>query len=360
MNTQEAQAREALARYEENEARSITEAYEELAVPADFLWALGYIGEKYDVGTDTIFAGETVVDTDSDHRPERIEELKVGEQVFFVREPGNPQNSRNISVRNSRGESLGNLARERCTVAAPLIDSGYMTVISAKVAEVVPSSQSGKGPVLKLETRARFENLIQCTLCKLSGNQVDTWVQELTVSRCTMPLIHVKAFFELHNRYNREYENMDRGNNDTSYAGLDHLEEEICVAREKMQSQRVPGLNYDAGETAAFDGFGDYVCSCIVTEPDRYGMLKVYEISQFARLDEILEQYSIAEEKYYWVNHTRVSEEEYSEFQNYSHWYEVLELFDGKYLPVDLQDESVVSIFGCGSFKAFADLSYGC
>ena len=197
MNTQEAQAREAIARFEEAEARRITEKYEEQAAPADLLWALGYIGEKYDVDTDTIVARETLVDTHCDHRPDRIEKLRVGDRVFLVREPENPQNPRNISVRNRSGESLGNLSAERCSVAAPLMDSGYMTVTSASVVEVVPASQSGKVPVLKLETRARFENLIQCTLCKVSGNHMDTWTQELSVSRCTMPLIHAKAFFEL-------------------------------------------------------------------------------------------------------------------------------------------------------------------
>jgi len=228
---------------------------------------------------------------------------------------------------------------------------------------VIPLSKRGpraKKSILKLTITLEFENTVSCVVCNLAGDQVNTWVQQLTVSYSTMSARHAKMLFELYNRHCGEYDNWDNGENDTSYAGLDNLEEEIRVAREKMQKERNAGLDYSKDEIETYESFGAYVQRMIAKDASRYGALRRYEIEEYDRLQDILSRYTIAKKEYYWVDQTRSTEEEFNETNGYNHWYEVLELYEGKQLPVDLSDEDVVSIFGCGKFAAFADLSYGC
>ncbi len=324
---------------------------------------LRYLNAAVDMQAGIATITEEVVGTQYEGRNQRIEYIRVGDLVRLVREPENAHNEWNIAVQNHKGESLGNLSSGACHYLAPLMDAGYAHRFSARVKEVIPVSKRSsraKKSILKLEITIDFGDMIHCTLCKLGGDQVNIWIQELTVWGCTMPTEHAKLIFELYNRYNGEYDNLDKGENDTSYAGLDNLEEEIRAARQQMQAQRIPGGDYARGEEAEEGDFGYYVCRHIEKEPERYGELKQYGIKSYEDIEEIFWDHLISEQKYHWIDQTRVTEEEFGELDGFNHWYDILELYDGTELPVDLKDEDVVSIFGCGKFAAFADLSYGC
>lgn len=70
-----------------------------------------------------------------DNRTQNLERLSVGEPVDVVRESGNLYNSNNFMIKN-KNYSLGNLPAELCNALAPLYDSGYATVLSAKVSYI--------------------------------------------------------------------------------------------------------------------------------------------------------------------------------------------------------------------------------
>lgn len=317
---------------------------------------------EFDVDKEEAVLTVEVVGTQFEGRSQRIEKIRKGEVLHLVREPQNEKDNQNISVRNKNGESLGNLSAQANRALAPVMDQQLAKKITAKVCEVVPLSKRGsraKKAILKLQITLELPGVVCSTVCKLGGDQVNIWAQHLTVCYCTMPTKHLKLLFEAYNRYNREYEKLDKGENDTSYAGLDNLEEEIRAARAKMQAERVPGLNYSKGNVGDNIWCGTYFQMLINGEPDRYGVLKEYNLPSYSNLDEIVREFTLAEKHYYWVDQTRVSKEEF-DGDFFNHWYDVMELYDGKELPVDLNDEDIVSIFGCGKFEAFADLSYGC
>ena len=61
---------------------------------------------------------------------------------------------------------------------------------------------------------------------------------------------------------------------------------------------------------------------------------------------------------YYWIDQTRVDAKEYEATGSWhSDWCEVLELFVGNELPINLNDSEVVSIFNTGKMVAIANLS---
>lgn len=325
--------------------------------------AICHLGADFNPETEIAVLTEEVVGTQFEGRNQRVECIRLGDIVNLVREPENQENGLNISVRNRNGESLGNLSAGTCRLLAPIMDENLAKKITAKVCEVVPLSKRGpraKKSILKLTITLDLQNVIASVVCKLGGDQVNVWVQKLTVGYTTLPTKHAELLFELYNRSSGEYENLDKGENDTSYAGLDNLEEEIRAAREKMSQQRVAALDYSKDSSEEYEAFGAYVQRMIGKDCSRYGALRRYEISEYERLEDILDRFTIGRTHYYWIDQTRTTEEVFDETSGYNHWYEVLELYDGKQMPVDLTDEDVVSIFGCGKFVAFADLSYGC
>ena len=93
--------------------------------------------------------------------------------------------------------------------------------------------------------------------------------------------------------------------------------------------------------------------------PQEYGHLKRY-ISEDFQFD-FPHLFSDYMESYYWVDMTRVSEEEYKRCTSHlNHPYHLLELFGPAGAPVDFDDPDVISVFGTKAFEALADLSYGC
>lgn len=338
-------------------------AEEEAKESTNLAEAIRWLNAEFDPDECSAFLTEEVVGTQFEGRNQRIERIRVGEKVELVREPQNTENGLNISVRNKDGQSLGNLSVSTCRLLAPLMDEHLVNKVSAVVCEVIPLSKRGgraKKSILKLTITIDLSGKIPCMVCRLAGDQVNIWAQQLIVNYCTMPTKHAKLLFELYNRSAGEYDKLDQGENDTSYAGLDNLEEEIRAAREQMQQQRVEGQDYSSDPTGAYESFGSYVLRMIGKEAARYGALRRYEIQEYDRLQDILSRYALGEKRYYWVDQTRIGEEEFNAYDGFNHWYEVMELYDGTKLPVDMNDEDVVSIFGCGKFAAFADLSYGC
>lgn len=100
--------------------------------------------EPYDVTMDlagTMYQG----------RPDRIEQLKIGDEVRFVREPDNPYDTNAIDVRSEQG-SLGHVHGEIAKFLSPLMDQGILK-ITAKVASMTTRKQRSaraKKPLLDI------------------------------------------------------------------------------------------------------------------------------------------------------------------------------------------------------------------
>lgn len=100
--------------------------------------------EPYDVTMD--LAG-----TMYQERPDRIEQLKIGEEVCFVREPDNLYDANAIDVVSDQG-SLGHVHGELAKFLAPLMDRGILQ-ITAKVASMTTRKQRSaraKKPLLDI------------------------------------------------------------------------------------------------------------------------------------------------------------------------------------------------------------------
>ena len=195
---------------------------------------------------------------------------------------------------------------------------------------------------------------INCVVAFLGGDQTRTWIQELNVKYCSIPLEEAKLLFELYNRINDEY---NPEYNDTSYLGLDNLEEEVVIARNKRRSECLPGLDYSKLE------YHDHEEEFMqILDTERYQVIKKYvnKDDAYFNLKDIIDQYVVKQENYYWLDQTHVSQDVYMENYDCNHWYEICELYEGNELPFDVSEEDVVSIFGFNKFVAFADLSYGC
>lgn len=340
----------------------------------------------YDDRTSSARLCVQVQGTQYEGRSPRIESIRKGNPLKLRREPDNPFNANNIAVQNKAGQSLGNLPADLANLLAPLLDSGEAELHNIQAGFVEPlSKRSSKAKkallyvafTVKLK-KTDYSKLAGCTVCLLGGEQGSEflrkmqqfagntphriWVQELQVLHCKMPVAQAKLIFELYNRYHREY---DEENNETGYFGLDNLEEEVACAREKMRKEKQPGLSYDAPKDNDIS-LPDFIQAQIQKEPQRYGSVKAYFAdaeNTSHLLETIFKADSLGQETYHWLDQTPVTDAEFQEVAAqgcFNHWYDVAELFPAEGLPVDLNDEDVVSIFGTGKFLAFADLSYGC
>lgn len=89
--------------------------------------------------------------TTQEGRPDRIEQLKIGDEVRFVREPDNPYDTNAIDVRSEQG-SLGRVHGEIAKFLSPLMDQGILK-ITAKVASMTTRKQRSaraKKPLLDI------------------------------------------------------------------------------------------------------------------------------------------------------------------------------------------------------------------
>lgn len=193
--------------------------------------------------------------------------------------------------------------------------------------------------------------------CFVGGDQINCWVQKIRVVCTSIPVSSAKLLFEIINRQDKQYL---KETDTTGYAGLDNLQDEIDFMRDKMIKEENPSFKY-GNVNKEFDWLGSMVNYYIDSEPSRYGALREYidEDNESDMFDELIENYIVDEKTYYWVEQSRVSEQEYDEYSDgYHHWYDVVELFDE--LPVNFNDKDVVSIFNTNKAIAFLDLSYGC
>lgn len=327
---------------------------------------------SYDEAKKTVVLSTEVQGTAYEGRSDRIENILKDDVVKVERNPSKEYDLNALEVKNSRGESLGNLGSDVAAVLSPLIDREIATIENAKVSYVEPlskRSKKAKKAILYIELTVRMSEIELdiskgCVVCLLGGDQIRTWAQKLTVYKCDIPMEEAILLFELYNRYHGEYE---ENNNSLGYLGLDNLAEEVICAREKMRENRIEGYDYDRKEEA--DSFEKYVLKMAEAEPERYGKIADYidleiEEDDFENeLSKIFADHALDSQEYYWLDQTRVNSAEWNKetFDGFNHWYEVIELYSpDQLLPFDLKDEDVVSIFGFEKFAAFADLSYGC
>lgn len=78
--------------------------------------------------------------TQYENRNDRIENLKISDEVKLLREPENPYDSNAILVVNEEG-SLGHISSESAKEISPLIDNNLLKIKKAIVHEVVPLSK---------------------------------------------------------------------------------------------------------------------------------------------------------------------------------------------------------------------------
>lgn len=327
--------------------------------------------------------------TQYEGRGPRIESISKGDVLKLSREPNNPHSSNTISVQNGAGQSLGNLPAELADLLSPLLDEGKAELHGIQADYVEPLSKRSskvKKALLYVSftvklNKTDYRNRSGCIVCLLGGEQgcdflrkiqafsgnYDTimnslWVQKLRVLHCRMEVEQAKLVFELYNRYFNEY---DENKNDDGYFGLDNLEDEVVVARKKMREMKKDELDY-SGPKNAHISLIEFARTEIEKDRERYGSISnCFAVSKDERwsFQRIFEKDSIGDEIYYWVDQTPVSNTKFQEIEAqgaFGHWYDVAELFSPEGVPVDLEDEDVVSIFGTDKFLAFADLSYGC
>lgn len=247
---------------------------------ASHLWGIGYWKSVYDLQEDTAVAVENVVEI----RKEQLTILKTGDVLALARDP---ENGRRLLVCKKDGAVIGRLHWTNCAAIIPMLEDGTMKSLEVRVHDCNEAS-------LEVELKASFRDLIRCTLYRVECSGA---MEELCVQRCVMELDAVKALFELYS----QYRDCEKGY------------------------------------------FGTYVCNAVQQEPLRYSMLAMYEIDEYAHLEEILEQHSLPEEYYYRVEGIPVSEEEYQKQPSGSNRQKALALFAGKKRMAHLCAEQILA-----------------
>lgn len=300
--------------------------------------------------------------TSSPERVKTIEELPEGSKLQLV------VNDDVIVVTDCMGNEIGS-DTEMSHNLVDVINNNDVEILSVVATKVIPKSMRGKGARKAIvEITAEIKLLpcdttgTKCIFVKTEGDQVQGWHQKIDVIYSSMPVEDAKLLFMVWNRIKDEYNDE---NTDVGYAGLDNLVDEIIAARAKMRSEKNNEFGYDRLEDIEDEEeytFASYVENAIY-EDSKYRNLLKYVSFEDMRYGASFENYyepTILDVKtYYWEDQVRCTSKEYDK-NDYFHRYEVIELFEGDTLPVDFDDEDVVSIFGTGKFVAFADLSYGC
>lgn len=313
----------------------------------------------YDNKTDTIkICDVELTHTSAYERAILIENLRAGDKL------GLKATGDDLVVVNNMGSEVGNLSiNDNFREAVKCNDFKNISVVATNV---LPKSARGKGAkkaILNVTVEATFLPIdrtgTNCIFVVTEGDQIQGWHQKVDVIYSNMKLEDAKALFEIHNRANDEY---NEEKTDVGYAGLDNLVDEINEARLKMRKEKTPGVNYSEITTNSYD-FMSKVKVAIKENPGRYGNLLKYvdrDQIEYADFDVFYKNTAIDMVSYYWEDQVRCSQSEYEAVDFYHHLYTVVELFAGDKLPIDFEDEDVVSAFGTKEFVAFADMSYGC
>lgn len=303
--------------------------------------------------------------TSSKERVARIERLRKGDQLRLKAD----EDETIYTVVDKSGAEIGSLWVY--AVMDPIIRNDDCEDIKITVDQVIPKSQRGKGAkksvvkvTMKLKLKKADREGVKSVICFVGGDQTNTWYQKIDVVYSSLPVSVAERLFEIYNRNHKEY---DPDSNDTGYIGLDNLADEVKEVRKKIRENMIHGLDYSViSDEDSYDEFPAVLSKAVKAEPDRYGILKEYypgkiSVNNYASFRDFLEETALDEETYCWINETHVSNDEYeASADGFNHWYDVVLLFKGNELPVDLNDEDVVSVFGTGKTVALADLSYGC
>ena len=315
---------------------------------------------SYDDKTRTVTIHNAELTHTEGARAALIENVRRGDQ-FTLRADGDT-----ITLLDSRKREIGNYSMLNHAII-PLIENGDTESVYATAVKVIPKSARGKRArkaILDVDVTIRLKEIeragnVNSIICFTGGDQTNIWVQKIHVVYSSLPLEAAEKMFELYNRMNDEY---DDSHTDTGYIGLDNLKDEVQAMRSKIRENKKPGLDYGkiSGCEDTYD-FTGVIRKAAEREPERYRALsELFGRMQYVDFSGLLEKNTIDEKTYYWVDQTHVSEDEFNNYDGFNHWYDVAMLFAGEELPVDLNDEDVVSVFGTGRCIALADLSYGC
>lgn len=298
--------------------------------------------------------------TQSSDRKAAIETLRVGSSLKLANLNENPV------ARTLTGTDVGNIPAY--SALTELLGAGDAELISVTVEKVIPGrlrTDGGRKGIVEICIEARLKEVnhknAKCIVCKLGGAQTNEWIQKLEVNYLDMEVETAKLIFEIYNRIINEY---DDNKNNLDNVGLDNMADEMAEARHMMRQSKKPGLSYNQITVSeSYAGFIKYVLKAVRNEAGRYqNVLRNLDSSQFDygyhNIFDLFEESTIDAKTYYWINQTRVSENEYEAIGSWHNdWCEVLELFEGNELPINLNDQEVVSIFNTGKMIAFANLS---
>ena len=312
---------------------------------------------SYDEETDIVkICDLALTHTSSSKRVSAIDELEAGTKLDLKVDGGE------IIAIDSLGREIGDCSNIS-DVFAEALENGDIKVVSVVANKI--TEKGTKKPLVNVTIDIKLlpvdHSDAKCIFALTEGDQVQGWAQRIEVIYSNMPVDDAKLLFEIYNRRNDEYLG---GNDDTSYAGLDNLADEITEARKKMRSEMKAGDNYSEFECDDND-FAQILSKAIKENSDKYGNLLKYtgyinpDNIRYVDFTDIYEKTILDKETYYWIDQVRCSFEEY-EGLSFNHFYSVAELFEGNTLPIDFKDEDVISTFGTKKFIAFADLSYGC
>ena len=227
----------------------------------------------------------------------------------------------------------------------PMLEDGTIKQVELKVHSIQPGR-------IQVQIIAAFQGLIQCTVYRIDGDTMDNRPRKMGKLPCAMTVEAVKALFELHNRFTGAYDRMAAFAEQINLPMNQQYEAQMHSVLHTLENGFVSGLDYSGGDHSHF---GAFVLDRIQQEPQRYSVLAEYEIDEYARLEEILEQHCLPEETRYWLDGDRVSEDEYHDKWEGTPRFRTLALIDGKQ-TVEIPDHQISqSIFG-DQLVAFAQL----
>ena len=89
----------------------------------------------YNKETNTIVLRTEAKGLRYDNRTQNLERISVGDELQIKRDSANIFNSNNFLI-NNKNDSLGTLPAELCNALAPMYDTGYATILSAKASYI--------------------------------------------------------------------------------------------------------------------------------------------------------------------------------------------------------------------------------
>ncbi len=216
----------------------------------------------------------------------------------------------------------------------------------------------------------------------LYGGDITVEHYSVDVYYLLMEIEEIKLIFELYNRFNNEYDNLDEDefeNGDYSYLGLvDGLESHVLHAKRVMKKEVNSSYDYSSleddfnkwaknkGEDLDDEGqFGLYAKFMIDKDPKRYAVLNKY-IENKSEFIDIFEKNCISKNTFYYTYDDGLCSDKEFDMGGFNHWYEVCESYEGEFTGFEKWDYfDLFNWLSYGweddenNFIAFADLTYG-